>query len=566
MADIMESRAVPSHNSLPRKNWIFGILEDHKLAHVPGTANVYADKQLETASALESNLKKDRTNTIVLVPQPSDDPNDPLNWPLWKRDLILFILSITAVFATTLSPILAANTLTLSLDFGRTFDQMALLTGYHLLAVGISGFFFVPSSRIWGKRHALLLGTVTLIWSSAWAGASKTSYTSLLLARVFQGIGLAPFEALVNAAVGDLYFVHERGVRMAVSNFAVFGGSFMTPVVVGKMTYTLGWPWTFYFVAIFLGIALPFVIFFVPETAFTRPDYLNTDYTQSAAAGSELSHAKLRDSVETTELKSGSPEPRGKKGVVAAIMTAGQPEPHVKKTLLQRIAPFDGRKTHDSYWKLLLRPFPLFFHPAILWACLIQGVIIGWTVFLGIVIAAIMLGPPLWFNEVTTGYMYAGAFIGAVVGFFIAGLLSDLIPRILTRWNNGVYEPEFRLFLVIPQLILGCAGLYGFGITAADTYKYGWFWPDFFFALEVAGMVVGAVASSCYIVDAYRDLAIEAFTCMMIFKNVFSFGLTWSGYQWLLEANIKPLFVAAASVQVGICFLTVPMCKFCPLP
>lgn len=23
---------------------------------------------------------------ILLVPQPSDSPNDPLNWPLWKKD------------------------------------------------------------------------------------------------------------------------------------------------------------------------------------------------------------------------------------------------------------------------------------------------------------------------------------------------------------------------------------------------------------------------------------------------------------------------------------------------
>jgi hypothetical protein len=22
---------------------------------------------------------------VVLIPQPTDDPNDPLNWPLWKK-------------------------------------------------------------------------------------------------------------------------------------------------------------------------------------------------------------------------------------------------------------------------------------------------------------------------------------------------------------------------------------------------------------------------------------------------------------------------------------------------
>lgn len=124
--------------------------------------------------------------------------------------MILVILSIVSVIASTLSPLLAANTVTLSLLFGRDFSQMALLTGYHLAGVGVAGFLFVASARIWGKRHLYLLGTILIIASSAWGGASKTNYKSLLWARIIQGVGLAPFEALVNASVGDLYFVHVR--------------------------------------------------------------------------------------------------------------------------------------------------------------------------------------------------------------------------------------------------------------------------------------------------------------------------------------------------------------------
>ncbi|KAK5241289.1 hypothetical protein LTR16_009536, partial [Cryomyces antarcticus] len=181
---------------------------------------------------------------------------------------------------------------------------------------------------------------------------------------------------------------------------------------------------------------------------------------------------------------------------------------------------------------------------------------------IGIVLAAIMLGPPLWFNEVKTGYMYTGAFVGAILGFILAGVLSDWSAKLMTRRNRGIYEPEFRLVLVLPQLLFGCAGLYGFGITSANTARYGWFWPDFFFALEVMGMVLGAVASALYIVDAHRDLAVEAFTCLLVFKNIFSFGLTWSGYSWLVRYGIKGPFMAIASVQVVVCALTVLMYVF----
>ncbi len=148
---------------------------------------------------------------IILVPQPSDDPNDPLNWPLWKRDLITFILSLTAIFATSLGPILAANTLTLTFDFVIPFTGVAELTGWYLLGVGVAAFIVVPSGRIWGKRHMFVAGTILLVATSAWGGGSRHKLKSMIVSRVFQGVATAPFESLVNAAVGDLYCVHVSG-------------------------------------------------------------------------------------------------------------------------------------------------------------------------------------------------------------------------------------------------------------------------------------------------------------------------------------------------------------------
>lgn len=46
---------------------------------------------------------------------------------------------------------------------------------------------------------------------------------------------------------------------MAFTNFALFGGAFLTPVIVGKMTSTMSWRWSFYFIAIFSGAMLPVV-------------------------------------------------------------------------------------------------------------------------------------------------------------------------------------------------------------------------------------------------------------------------------------------------------------------
>ncbi len=290
---------------------------------------------------------------------------------------------------------------------------------------------------------------------------------------------------------------------MALSNLALFGGAFFTPVLVGKITNTIGWEWTFYMVAIFMSALLPFVFFFVPETAYRRNNSLNTDFSVKESASRSFPE-KL------SSARSGHPDSIDnlQGGHNYRFLTLHADRVHVpqKVSFARSLLPFNGRKTDENLFRLILRPLPLFFHPAVLWACLIQGTLIGWTVMIGIVLAAIFLGPPLWFNEVKTGYMYSGPFIGAILGFLVAGLLSDWSNKLMIRRNKGVYEPEFRILLVIPQLIFGCAGLYGFGITS--NHAKHWFLPDFFFALEVMGMVIGAVASALYIVDAHREFSL----------------------------------------------------------
>jgi MFS family permease len=112
------------------------------------------------------------------------------------------------ILCTTLSSILAANTVTIADYEEITFTDAALLTGYHLCGVGVAGILIVPTARVWGKRHLFLIGHVLMIISCIWAGVSGKNHNSLIWARIFQGVALAPFEALVNACVGDLYFVH----------------------------------------------------------------------------------------------------------------------------------------------------------------------------------------------------------------------------------------------------------------------------------------------------------------------------------------------------------------------
>ncbi|RAL09463.1 putative MFS transporter [Aspergillus homomorphus CBS 101889] len=552
-----------------------GVL-DIRDTYVPGTSDILQTQCSYDDGPPDPRLKYDRTGAIpiLLVPQPSDGPDDPLNWPLWRRDVILFALCFVSVLCATTSSLMAANTVTIALDYGKNFTSVALLTGYHLCGVGVAGILIVPTARVWGKRHLFLLGNLLMIASCAWAGASKHNYQSLLWARIFQGVALAPFEALVNACVGDLFYVHERGKRMTLSNVALFGAAFLTPVLAGKITHSLGWDWTFYLVSIFTAAALPLTFFCVPETAFRRSEEPGSETFNLHDRRLETGTRSRSQMDDDSRVRREPDEPVQHVLPVIGRPTEGPPSKELPQdaptetgalmnvSYLQTLRPFNGRKTDESFFKLLLRPFPLFFHPAIFWACLIQGVIIGWTVFIGVVLAAIFLGPPLWFNEVQTGYLYTGAFVGSILGLVISGLLSDWMNQVMIKLNRGRYEPEFRILLIVFQLVFSGAGLYGFGLVAEDIASYGWLVADVFLALVVIGMVMGAVSSALYIVDAHREIAIESFTCMLIFKNLFSFVLTFFAYNWLLSNGIRPAFLAIGSIQMGICALSVPMYVF----
>jgi hypothetical protein len=107
-----------------------GILEDHKLPHVPGT--VLLDQLTAHSEDVTGRLKHGtgRNAHIILAPQPSEDPNDPLNWPSWKKNLAYGITLFGAIlYACTIVPLLNAGMIIIATEFGVTLADMTMISG-----------------------------------------------------------------------------------------------------------------------------------------------------------------------------------------------------------------------------------------------------------------------------------------------------------------------------------------------------------------------------------------------------------------------------------------------------
>jgi predicted MFS family arabinose efflux permease len=50
-----------------------------------------------------------------------------------------------------------------------------------------------------------------------------TGYNSLLAARIVTGFSTSAYESVIIAAIGDLFFVHQRGLRISLVNFVLAG-------------------------------------------------------------------------------------------------------------------------------------------------------------------------------------------------------------------------------------------------------------------------------------------------------------------------------------------------------
>lgn len=188
------------------------------------------------------------------------------------------------------------------------------------------------------------------------------------------------------------------------------------------------------------------------------------------------------------------------------------------KSFKQTLKPWNGRLRHENWFLVALRPFILFAYPAILWSTLVYSLSIGWLIVLSESVSTVYRNKETYnFSSLGTGLVYISPFIGGILGTAVAGKVSDIIVRFMSRRNDGIYEPEFRLVMAVPVAISTCIGLMGFGWSAAEKDK--WIVPTVFFGIISFGCSLGSTTAITFAVDSYRQYAGEALVTLNFSKS-----------------------------------------------
>lgn len=199
-----------------------------------------------------------------------------------------------------------------------------------------------------------------------------------------------------------------------------------------------------------------------------------------------------------------------------------------RETVLQRMRPLHGTFTEDPVWSMMVRPFFVMLNPSVFWTMIIIAFTTVWFVITNFVIAQAFSGPPYLLDVAHQGYMSIGPIVGGLLGCIASGLVCDPFARYLTRRNHGVYEPEFRLPMMVFVPIVSTIGYFLFGNLIQQGQS-----PvaaSVMFGLVFVSVQFAAVSTGAYIIDAFRDVSVEIFIISMSFKNFIFFAFTCKSF------------------------------------
>jgi len=280
------------------EKWSLGVLNDTETDEVPGSVlllskvsnyNEPLGMQNTPARTSQSSLPSQRRSSsagqrrrqsvddvkytkdgkFVLEPQPTDSANDPLNWPILRRDLALISLGFYCMVGGGMTPILAAGFSQVGNDLDVSVPDVALTTGLYMMGLGLGSIVLSPTAILYGKRPVYLAASICFFVSNIWCAVSP-NYISLLIARIFQGFAVSSVECLPSASIAEIYFLHEKAYRLGIYTLLLLGGKNIVPLVSAAIINSMGWRWVFWIVAIIIAFSSCLLFLFVPETFWDR--------------------------------------------------------------------------------------------------------------------------------------------------------------------------------------------------------------------------------------------------------------------------------------------------------
>ncbi|KAH8892173.1 MFS general substrate transporter [Thozetella sp. PMI_491] len=510
---------------------------------IPGTVRLV---DLEGTSNLRHG--KDQRD-IILIPQPTNDPNDPLNWSPMRRLNSSIWQMMWAFFGAAFINGLSPAYLLIQEETGISLADLNTGNGLMYLFFGFGNLLTQPLALNFGRRPAAVFSLLITSFLVLWASFMKTS-AEWYANRILIGIFFSGIESLIELCITDTKFTHERGFHMGFYNWSLFGGAFLAPIPAGFLADAAGWRWInrMYFI---VGIVVTIGVFlFFEETMFYRPA------TVDEFLGMHLSTAK--EDGNAVDKKDGNESPSGE-DILEEVGESYEVRPYLQRLKLWGLR--DPRQP-NTFFKFFFLPFNLMRYPGIVFSGLLVGGVLAWYNVLIGTITMVFGGAPYNFSANMIGLTYLACVLGTTFGCIFAGWFNDLMATFIARKSNGFKEPEARLWAAAIPLILHPAGCVLYGVGAA----HGVHWVGLCFGLGITtlGIVMGSTLALSYCIDCYKEIAGEAIVTVIIIRNCMGFAFGYAVTPMVTNLGLQNSFLLVAFLGMGLtglCFVMIAVGK-----
>ncbi|KAI9877446.1 MAG: hypothetical protein M1830_003868 [Pleopsidium flavum] len=445
----------------------------------------------------ESRLKtthKRPGEAVVLIPQPSDDLKDPLNWPARKKHLTLAVLCFSC-FAANLGPTSFQLAYVLQ---APTYHKTPVALSYGITAA-VAGLFggpiiFSPLARVIGRSSLIFWSMVGVIICQIWAASmtSSNDYTPFIFSRWMAGMFAALPSNLTPAYIMDIFFLHQRGRAFTSLEISLLSAVIISPTLGGFIVETKPWPYVFWWTVIPIGLALILVFCFLEETGFERSESLRP-YPEKPA-----SFVKSR---------------------IVTFFPGSTAVPHTSA---------------GEVVKSAIAPFMIGIAPITILAGLYAFVAFGFTILLNLVNTIILQTPKkaggYSFSPLQNALFQFTAWAGVVVAQLAGWALGDRIPLWASRRGNGTWQPEYRLWNMFLPALFGPIGLGIFGAGVQYHLHYMVLALGFFLVTFSSTLSVPVCLN--YIIECFITSANEAAVIMSCYRLAFAIPLGFFVFPW----------------------------------
>ncbi|OJI96746.1 hypothetical protein ASPVEDRAFT_36137 [Aspergillus versicolor CBS 583.65] len=501
---------------------------------------------------------------IVLVPSPSTDPEDPLNWTRNRKILALsmvYLYNLAMGIPTSLQYSLLSD---ITRDTG--IDTATLVQGNGLMILFFGwgpALIWQPLALTYGRRGVYLLSTLLVVPMAMWTAYSST-VGEWYAHRVLIGIIASPFEALPEVTIFDLFFAHERGAFTSVYTFVLFGSTFIAPLVAGWFNDAYGWRWTMQFGAIFAAFCFVVLFLFLEETIYFRDSVEGENTSNLKPSGASDDEERRSPSSPTPVLKNHQSweEDITASGTISQVPPPPNPEPipditpenspkgflHLAKSF-KFFTALANRPSNMDMIRMIYYPVIFIFQfPTVLWSGFLYGINLAWYNVLNGTTSPVLSAPPYNWSAALVGCVYTGPIIGAALAAAWCGPGADYFALALARRNGGIREPEHRLWPLLVSGVISAAGLILWGVGAH--HNIHWIGLVFGLALMTFGTVTGGAIAISYNVDCLKEIGGESTVSVMMMRNTIGFGFSYAITPWYTSMGLQNCFIMAGIMSL----------------